>query len=76
MLEREQKPHHGVLVLPLASASSEDVDALLDRAITDFLDTDDKGLEKIRASSAQVLDRVSWERLIGKTLAAHERPSS
>ena len=73
LLEREQKPHHGVLVLPLASASDADVDALIDRAITDFLDTDDEHLEKIRASSAEVLDRVSWERLIGKTLAAHEQ---
>jgi len=72
LLEREDEEHRGVLVLPLASASEDDVDALLDRALTSFLDTDDVRLEQIRADSVAVLERVRWEHLIGKTLAAHE----
>ena len=72
LLEREDEEHRGVLVLPLASASEEDVDALLDRALTRFLDEDDVHLEQIRADSAAVLERVRWEHLIGKTLSSHE----
>jgi len=72
LLEREDEKHRGVLVLPLASASEEEVDDLLDRAITNFLDTDDARLAEIRADSSVVLERVRWEHLIGKTLEAHE----
>ncbi|MHC4955803.1 MAG: alpha-glucan family phosphorylase [Planctomycetota bacterium] len=72
LLEREDESHEGVLVLPLASASEEEVEALLDRAITGYLDTDDERLATIRANSAEVLERVQWDKLIGKTLQAHE----
>jgi len=73
LLEHGEEAHRGVLVLPLASASGDDVDSLLDRAITDFLDTDDDSMAEIRADSARVLERVQWDKLIGKTLSAHEK---
>jgi alpha-glucan phosphorylase-like protein len=62
-----------VLVLPLASASDREVDELFDRAILRYLDAaDDAEIEHVRAESAKVLERVRWERLIGRTLEAHE----
>jgi len=73
LLEREEEEHTGVLVLPVASASEQEWQDLFDRAILRYLDTeDDAEIERLRAESAKVLERVRWEKLIGRTFAAHE----
>ncbi|MHC4408484.1 MAG: alpha-glucan family phosphorylase [Planctomycetota bacterium] len=73
LLEREEEEHTGVLVLPVASASDQEVEELFDRAILRYLDAEsDAEIERIRAASADVLERVRWEKLIGRTLEAHE----
>jgi phosphorylase/glycogen(starch) synthase len=68
LLERAEEQHPGVLVLPLASASAREVDSIFDRAIRRFLENGQSAPQ-----SKAVLDRVSWERLIGDTFDAHER---
>ena len=68
LLERAEEQHPGVLVLPLASASAREVDSIFDRAIRRFLENG-----KAAPQSEAVLERVSWERLIGHTFDAHER---
>jgi phosphorylase/glycogen(starch) synthase len=73
LLEREEEKHDGVLVLPVASASDREVEQLFDRAILHYLDAEsEEEMERIRAASAEVLERVRWEKLIGRTFEAHE----
>ncbi|MEM8884903.1 MAG: glycosyltransferase, partial [Planctomycetota bacterium] len=72
LLEREEEAHDGVLVLPVASASANEVDKLFDRSILRYLDAADEAeYQQMRDDASRVLDRVSWERLVGRTVEAH-----